>query len=147
MPFNITQSVGQGCSLSPLLFNFAIHALLCCIAAEQPTGQLTGLSVPKILLHYLQSLYTDDTHLVLHASIDTLLAAKDVLAQFANASGLAINWQKSQARWLASTDQPSATNQLDWLWKEPSDPSTMLGFSFAEGLTSNLMFDSLLLKL
>jgi hypothetical protein len=69
------------------------------------------------------------------------------LVEFANASGLSINWQKLEARWLASYDRPPVTAQLDWLWKEPSEPSTMLGFSFREGLTSDLQFKSLLDKL
>jgi hypothetical protein len=98
LPFPITQSVWQGCPLSPLLFNFAINALSYCIAAEQLAGQIQGLPVPSILLHYLQASYADDTHLVLDAEISNLLAAKTVLAKFANASGLAINWQKSEAR-------------------------------------------------
>jgi hypothetical protein len=43
--------------------------------------------------------------------------------------------------------QPPNTAQLDWLWKEPSDPLTMLGFFFTRGLTTDVMFESLVEKL
>jgi hypothetical protein len=71
------------------------------------------LKAHEISLQYLQASYAKDTHLVLDARLPNLLAAKEVLAKFANASGLAINWQKSEACWLASracsTSQHSST--------------------------------------
>jgi hypothetical protein len=45
-PFDLNQSVRQGCPLSPILFAFAMHTLSCAILAEQNAGKLRGLALP-----------------------------------------------------------------------------------------------------
>lgn len=63
------------------------------------------------------------------------------------ASGLVIQWAKSEARWLAPLPRPQFTNALQWSWKDVDSPGQLLDFSFIDGLHDNDMFLSLLLKL
>jgi hypothetical protein len=75
------------------------------------------------------------------------MAAKVILDKFSTASGLSINWHKSEAHWLAEYEQPEETAQLQWLWKAFYEPGTLLGFSFGSGLHADDMFDTALVKL
>jgi hypothetical protein len=143
VPFDTTQLVRQGCPLSPILFNFAIHCLSSCIVAKRRAGNICGLYLPHIQMEYLQASYADDTHMVLDANPSNLHAAKRILDRFAIASGLSINWTKSEARWMADYPRPEETESLQWLWKLPTEPGTILGFSFTNRLESESMFEAL----
>jgi hypothetical protein len=128
-------------------YSSLLYALSSCIKAEQYVDRIQGVFIPDIPLEYIQSSYADDTHLVLAAPISNLQAAKIILDKFSAASGLSINWNKSDAHWLAEYEQPEDTSQLQWLWKAPSEPGTLLGFSFGSGLHSEAMFSAALAKL
>jgi hypothetical protein len=85
--------------------------------------------------------------MILDAHPSNLLAAKSILDKFAVASGLTINWNKSEARWMADYPRPEETDPLQWLWKLPTDPGTVLGFLFTTGLESDTMYEALLTRL
>jgi hypothetical protein len=89
-PFDLNQSVRQGCPLSRIIFNFAMHSLSCAITAEQASGKLRGLALPDSV-EYLQSSYSDDTHLILAADTLNVLAAKTLMDTSSAATGLTIN--------------------------------------------------------
>ena len=114
--------------------------------AEQNAGNIRGLSLPDSV-EYLVSSYSDDTHLVLSAETSNLQAAKHLMDAFSAASGLTINWKKSDARWLAQHSRPPETTALNWSWKSANDPGTLLGFSFSSGLSPETMFKDLLARI
>jgi hypothetical protein len=94
----------------------------------------------------LQSSYSDDTHLILAADTPNLKAARRLMDKFSAASGLNINWSKSEARWLAQHTRPPDTDTLNWSWKPADESGSLLGFLFSSGLSPETMFDDLLLR-
>jgi hypothetical protein len=75
-----------------------------------------------------------------------LFAVKEIFRRVSNATGLTINWNKSDACWI-SHPHPPITQQLDWLWKLPIDPGELLGFSFTSGLHPAPTTEALFTKL
>lgn len=63
------------------------------------------------------------------------------------ASGLTIQWSKSEAKWLFAIPRPSETDALQWLRKDVDSPGQLLGCSFIDGLWDDIMFQSLIQKL
>lgn len=95
-PFLITQSVRQGCPLSPILFILAAHALTQCVLRAQEAGTIQGISVPEIELEYVVVAYTDDTHFLLRVEYNNLVAEKKLLQVYSNATGLFIQWKNQR---------------------------------------------------
>jgi hypothetical protein len=111
--FDITQSVRQGCPLSTLLFIFIIHCLSRCTSGEQLAGNIRGDHLPGTDVEHIQASYADDTHLVLAADTSNshLFAAKEIFRRFSSATGLTLNWRKSEAWWLAEYQRPFPQTQ------------------------------------
>jgi hypothetical protein len=86
----------QGCPLAPLLFLFAIHALLVFLARRGPRCVRGGVDISS-------SAFADD----LNAFVDSLAAIPAVeadLAVFGNASGLRLSIPKLQGFYLGQQD-------------------------------------------
>lgn len=83
-----------------------------CITCEQRAGRLCGVHVPHLHLEYVQAAYVDDTHLILHTSLENLVTAKSILQYFSDASGLHIQWAKSEASWLSTVPRPPEIDVL-----------------------------------
>lgn len=146
--FELTKVVRQGCPLSLLIFLLAMQALSSCIAFEQRVGRLQGVHLPHVHLQYIQAAFADDTHLTLRANMPNLLAAKFVLDQFGKASGLQIQWAKSEVRWLSPEPRQRTTDLLDWAWKDQhTSGQLVLGYSFIDGIHEDAIFASLVTKL
>ncbi|KAL3681179.1 hypothetical protein R1sor_024135 [Riccia sorocarpa] len=91
-----------------------------------------------------RSVRQDDSHLLLSAERQNLLAAKYIIHSFGLASGLKVQWEKSKARWISSHSvRPDWTQELDWLWAtEEDEAGKFLGFHFKDGIDDDAIFQT-----
>ena len=102
-PFNVTNGVGQGDVLSPLLFNLFIESLQRYLAIELP-----GVRIGELTLRAL--LYADDIA-VLCSSPDEVQSAIDAIGRWTAAWGLKMNIGKGKTEavpypWRRSAECP-----------------------------------------
>jgi hypothetical protein len=95
----------QGNPVSPLLFVIAIDALAAMFDTACQRGVLTPIG--RMTMPYRLSIYADDVVAFLNPSKTELHAAIELLSCFQRVSGLRVNWSKSAAT-LMSTTQPSS---------------------------------------
>ncbi|KAL3676999.1 hypothetical protein R1sor_026947 [Riccia sorocarpa] len=145
--FSISRSVRQGCPLSPLLFTIAVQVLTDAVNSMLSTGHLKGIHLPEAGIQYAQGFFADDAHLLLLADRQNLLNAKSLLHTFGLASGLHVQWGKSTATWISTSNSlPQWTDELDWTWAQQGQVDKFLGFRFADGLDHNSIYETVLLK-
>lgn len=95
--FSIGRGCRQGDPLSPYIFILCAEILGCMI---RNSNNITGI---KINDHeYRLSQYADDTSFILDGSACSLESTVDVLHQFANMSGLKVNYNKSEIVWIGA---------------------------------------------
>ncbi|KAL3675310.1 hypothetical protein R1sor_025258 [Riccia sorocarpa] len=146
--FKISRSVRQGCPLSPLLFTIALQVFSDAINSMIREGQLKGIELPGTGIQYCQGLFADDAHILLYADRTNLLNAKQLLQTFGVASGLRVQWNKSKARWIStSTERPTWTEELDWVWGTEDEVDIFLGFLFTDQLDHNSIFETVKQKI
>lgn len=73
--------------------------------------------------------------------------AKLLLQRYSNATGLFIQWTKSESHWLADDPHPAITDNLWWHSTTPEAKGALLGFSFRDGLSNDIMFEAMLERL
>ncbi|KAL3676620.1 hypothetical protein R1sor_026568 [Riccia sorocarpa] len=140
--FQISRSVRQGCPLSPLLFTIAIQVLTDTINGWLQTNQLQGIELQSINTHYCQGYFADDAHFLHRAEKQNLLNAKSLLHTFGLASGLTVQWGKSKARWISTTNlRPNWTEELHWVWSSDQDVDKFLGFQFRDSLDEESIYE------
>jgi hypothetical protein len=92
--FNCRRGVRQGDPLSPLLFVGVSELLQAMVNRLFHAGDLVApLNIPNTDFPIVQ--YADDTLLILQACPTQLTALKEVLENFAQATGLRVNYSKS----------------------------------------------------
>jgi hypothetical protein len=92
--FNCRRGVRQGDPLSPLLFVGVSELLQAMVNRLFHAGELVApLNIPNTDFPIVQ--YADDTLLILQACPTQLTALKEVLENFAQATGLRVNYSKS----------------------------------------------------
>ena len=88
--FQIKRGVRQGCPLSPYLFIMCVETLYLKLMS---TDIIKGITIDQTHVKILQ--YADDTIIFLDNSETSLKGTLNLLKKFGSASGLVINWSKS----------------------------------------------------
>ena len=88
--FAISRGVRQGCPLSPYIFTICAEVLSILINHSQ---LIKGINIFEIEARIIQ--YADDTCIFLDGSVESLNATIDILHKFEIASGLKVNYEKS----------------------------------------------------
>jgi hypothetical protein len=92
--FNCRRGVRQGDPLSPILF-VSVAELLQCMVNKLFQDNILSAPLPIPNLDFPIVQYADDTLLILQACPAQLLALKETLETFAQATGLRVNYAKS----------------------------------------------------
>ena len=125
--FTLERGVRQGDSLSPYFFVLAAEALA--IAVRQNIA-ITGITIGKEETKLLQ--YADDMTATL-SDINSLRALLDLLVVYKNASGLAINYTKTEGMWIGSL-RNNKTKPLGLEWPEELIKALGVNYSYDEKL-------------
>lgn len=95
-PIKPGRGLRQGGPLSPLLFIICAEGLSAMIKNYEIRGDIHGIKICSGAPTFFHLLFADDNFLFLWASEKEFLCMKKLLEDYENASGLAINYQKSE---------------------------------------------------
>ena len=90
--FPLRSGTGQGCSLSPLLFNIVLEVLASAIRQEK---EIKGIQIGKEETKL--SLFADDMIVYIENPIDSTKKLLALVSEFSKKAGYKVNIQKSQA--------------------------------------------------
>lgn len=137
--FLLARSVRQGCPLSPLLFIIAIDALSHVLMEETNSGWIEGVRIPEMDIHSAHSLFADDLTMILRADMTFIQNCKDTLDSFGHASGLFVDWSKTNAALIPSRPVPADFLELGWKWETSSSATKLLGIHMAQLISEEKM--------
>ncbi|GMI78266.1 hypothetical protein HRI_001495900 [Hibiscus trionum] len=133
-PFQPQRGLRQGDPLSPFLFLFCTQGLSAYLAAAQQTKILLGLGACKYGPKVNHLLFVDDCMIFINTNQSEATLLKKALRTYANASGQAVNFEKSTIFYNPCT--PSATrNAINNLLqvREVTNPGVYLGIPLLIG--------------
>ena len=121
--FKLERGVRQGCPLSPLLFILSVELLA---IAVRKTETIEGIQVKDTV--FKMSQFADDTTFFV-ANEKSAKAVLKLLQDFTYCSGLKVNLDKTEARWIGSKIKTQYGNlQVKWT----QGPFKALGIWFDE---------------
>ena len=109
--FNITRSLRQGCSLSPLLFTIFLEPLAAMIRANTAIKGVEGGGKEHKLM-----LFADDILLLIKDPVASLPPLMDTIQTYSSMSGYKINWSKSEAMPISKTCYSYMVTQFGFRW-------------------------------
>jgi hypothetical protein len=115
-PFDVQRGVKQGCPLAPYLFLFVGEALNIMTRRALDLDELDGIILPEAVTEQVQIQYADDADLMVHGSERNCLRIMTLLDSYGLATGLRINWPKSQVYWLSPDPAPPWLGRLPCPW-------------------------------
>lgn len=125
--FRTYQGVRQDDPLSPLLFNLAVDALTCLVKNTQDRGLVRGLACQLVPSGCAILQYADDTIFLLEADVESARNLKFILCLFEQASGLKINFLKSDLYCLGGAQEMGAHLEEIFTCKLRAFPFKYLG--------------------
>lgn len=142
--FSINRGVRQGCPLSPYLFIVCAEVLGSAIRRDH---SIRGIDILGVECKISQ--YADDTTLILDGSFSSLENAFKTLDNFALASGLKVNYEKSEALWIGKLRNSNETLflQRKLTWARRKVKALGVWFSTIEGASGQLNFEEKIEKL
>ena len=102
--FYISQSIRQGCPLTPFLFLFFAEAMISFLNVAD-IG-IRGLCTPLSHIEVRDAEFADDTALYLKGDLENLEKTEVAISTFCKASGALVNWNKSFAFWVGDVNPP-----------------------------------------
>ena len=90
--FPLRPGTGQGCLLSPLLFNIVLELLATAIRQEK---EIKGIQIGKEEAKL--SLFADDMIVYIENPVDPTKTLPDIISEFGKTAGYKVNIQKSKA--------------------------------------------------
>ncbi|XP_039072016.1 uncharacterized protein LOC120219245 [Hibiscus syriacus] len=146
--FSMSRGLRQGCSLSPLLFNFIGELLNQLLLKAVSSGLFNGLVVGKeegsYMLSHLQ--FADDLIIFCNASKTDILNVKRVLRVFEIMSGLQLNLSKSKLFGINITDEEVKEWARDLGCAAGTFLSDYLGLPLGAKRNSSALWDPVVLK-
>jgi hypothetical protein len=119
--------VRQGCPLALYLFLIAAEVLNAMVKQGMALGEVKGI---KLLgrKEQVKAHYANDTSFMLSCEEASVRRLVQILNTFCLASGLVINWQKSNAYWKTAGNipRPAWTDQLGVVWAKGGEVSKLL---------------------
>lgn len=94
------RSVRQGCPISLLIFILAFDNLSLMLSDAVTRGTLVGVRFPHLNTSNLQTMFADDTSVVIKAEMRYVRKIKEILEIFGEASGLHCIWEKTKAAFI-----------------------------------------------
>ena len=138
--FQLTEVSGRGahCPLAPYLFIVYAEVLGSAIRRDH---SIRGIDVLGVECKISQ--YADDTTLILEGSFSSLETAFKTLDNFALASGLKVNYEKSEALWIGKQRNSKETLflQRKLTWARRKVKALGVWFSTIEGASGQLNFE------
>ena len=121
----------RGAHSAPLIYH-GMDALSWALIHETAKGRLHGVQVDPINTQGTHSFYADDIALILQEGKSKLSTTMRAFDNFGRASGLYINWQKTNAAFISKNAWPTYLEELNWLWETRENASKLLGFPVAQ---------------
>jgi hypothetical protein len=120
------------------LFIIATEVFNTMAALEAAVGRLKGIQLPVENRQQLMAQYADDTSVTLLGEEEPTRNLIYFLDTFCLASGLVINWHKSNGYWKArhAPIKPAWTDQLGIAWADTHSMSKLLGAPFGMSLAT-----------
>jgi hypothetical protein len=109
--FEVQRWVRQGCLLAPYLFLF-VKALNIMTRQALVQDELEGIILLEAVTEQVLLQYADDADMMVRGSEQNCLRIMSLLDSYGLATGLRINWQKSQVYWISPTPPPPWLGQL-----------------------------------
>lgn len=143
----------QGCPLALCLFIILVDVLNLMVKTKAVLGRIKGISLLGDTRQQILASYADDTSFTFlgeEGSIRNLILTLDT---FCLASGLVINWNKSNGHWKSHDMlfRPTWTNHLGITWAEDDNVGKLLGAPFRLSLSTtdvdNFLYDKIAKKL
>jgi hypothetical protein len=145
--FDVQRGVRQGCPLAPYLFLFVGEALNIMSRRALELGELDGMMLPESVTEQVLLQYANDADLMVRGSERNSLCILSLLESYGLATGLRINWPKSQIYWISSDPPPPWLARLLCPWAVEGQLSKLLGTPFGVNLHTQDVDNFLLSKI
>jgi hypothetical protein len=104
--FPVLRGVRQGCPLAPYLFLFVGEALNIMAKKILELEVLEGIVLPEAVAEHVLFQYADDVDLMVKDTEINCRRVLDLFDTYGQATGLYINWPKSQVYWISFDPPP-----------------------------------------
>jgi hypothetical protein len=125
----------------------AVDALSRVLQDSLEAGSIQGVKLVPTGKQVLHSIYANDVSIVARADMSCIQRIMHLLEVFGKASGLHVNWQKTNAAFISPRPTPAPLLALGWKWETDLTATKLLGYPvaphFSEEQSTKLVRDKL----